>query len=183
MKSVSHFNKVLQENGSPLLFTEDDSEAFNLRMAKKKNGKPSTDYPSKKIHFNKVHRGRPKQKHLRFGFYTVLHRLHTLGFDQHPCEQHLINFLKKAWNIKRLTLCNPVGYPVLRVHVPKHAFLRCLPPWNHKSKYANNPGGGCREVTSHKLEQLTVGLLCGWVHYILMNIHLSMSYISINSHY
>ena len=46
LKSINYFNSVFEEQGSPLRLV-DESAFFCLRMAKKKNGKPNCDYPSK----------------------------------------------------------------------------------------------------------------------------------------
>ena len=45
-KSIEYYNQQLEELGSPLRFKV-DKQHFNMRIAKKKNGKPNTDYPSK----------------------------------------------------------------------------------------------------------------------------------------
>jgi hypothetical protein len=44
-KSLEYFNKQLETQGSPIRFVVDISH-FSMRIAKKKNGKPNTDYPS-----------------------------------------------------------------------------------------------------------------------------------------
>ena len=46
LKSVEYFNSQLAEQGSCLRLAA-DIQNFYLRIAKKKNGKPNSDYPSK----------------------------------------------------------------------------------------------------------------------------------------
>ncbi len=46
-KSIEYFNNQLEEEGRPLRFVL-DKQHFHMRIAKKKNGKPNTDYPSNK---------------------------------------------------------------------------------------------------------------------------------------
>ena len=45
-KSIDYFNQQLEEEGRVIRF-KSDKQHFNMRIAKKKNGKPNTDYPSK----------------------------------------------------------------------------------------------------------------------------------------
>jgi len=45
-KSIDFFNQQLEEQGRAIRF-KGDKQHFNIRIAKKKNGKPNTDYPSK----------------------------------------------------------------------------------------------------------------------------------------
>jgi hypothetical protein len=45
-KSIDYFNQQLEEQGRAIRF-KGDKQHFNIRIAKKKNGKPNTDYPSK----------------------------------------------------------------------------------------------------------------------------------------
>jgi hypothetical protein len=45
-KSIDYFNQQLEEEGRVIRF-KGDKQHFNMRIAKKKNGKPNTDYPSK----------------------------------------------------------------------------------------------------------------------------------------
>ncbi|CDW87871.1 UNKNOWN [Stylonychia lemnae] len=44
MKSIDYFNQQLHEKGSPLKLST-DIQHFQMRIAKKKNGKPNSDYP------------------------------------------------------------------------------------------------------------------------------------------
>jgi hypothetical protein len=46
-KAIDYFNQQLEEEGRAIRF-KGDKQHFNMRIAKKKNGKPNTDYPSKK---------------------------------------------------------------------------------------------------------------------------------------
>jgi hypothetical protein len=46
IKSIDHFNQELSEEGSEMKLVL-DTGLYSLRIAKKKNGKPNTDYPSK----------------------------------------------------------------------------------------------------------------------------------------
>jgi len=58
-KSIDYFNQQLVEEGRVIRF-KGDKQHFNMRIAKKKNGKPNTDYPSKHHSMIKTdYRGRP----------------------------------------------------------------------------------------------------------------------------
>lgn len=46
MKSIDYFNTELKQKVNSLRLIPDIAH-FQLRIAKKKNGKPNTDYPSK----------------------------------------------------------------------------------------------------------------------------------------
>lgn len=46
IKSIDNFNEQMAEEGSIIRLSEDVS-MYSLRIAKKKSGKPNTDYPSK----------------------------------------------------------------------------------------------------------------------------------------
>lgn len=46
IKSIDYFNQQLEEEGRVIRF-KGDKQYFHMRIAKKKNGKPNTDYPSK----------------------------------------------------------------------------------------------------------------------------------------
>ena len=46
-KSIDYFNSKLSEQSSALRLVKEDPKEFHLRIAKKKNGKPNFDYPSK----------------------------------------------------------------------------------------------------------------------------------------
>ena len=45
-KSIDFFNSQMQEENKLMRFVQ-DKQHFHMRIAKKKNGKPNTDYPSK----------------------------------------------------------------------------------------------------------------------------------------
>lgn len=45
-KSIDFFNQKLRDDGRPLHFVQDKYH-FHMRIAKKKNGKPNFDYPSR----------------------------------------------------------------------------------------------------------------------------------------
>lgn len=45
-KSIDHFNTQMQVDNKSMRFVADKAH-FQMRIAKKKNGKPNTEYPSK----------------------------------------------------------------------------------------------------------------------------------------
>lgn len=50
-KALDHFNTQMQVDNKGLRFNNapDAKESFHIRMSKRKNGKPNTDFPSKRI--------------------------------------------------------------------------------------------------------------------------------------
>lgn len=53
-KALDHFNDDLKKSGSSLRFDVKEPQNFSIRIAKRKNGKPNSDYPKVDISRNIV---------------------------------------------------------------------------------------------------------------------------------